>query len=139
MPAVREMSEIAEKWGRVTPQRAPDYERGVRSPKKDWAKATVAAVTAYKEGITKSIANNSFEKGVNKVGTEKWQRKAIELGPIRYSQGVTAAKPDYERGFAPYRDVIARTILPPRFAKADPRNMERSIVMAKALGDAKRK
>jgi len=139
MPAVKSMSAIAEKWARVTPQRAPDYEAGIRSPKVDWAQATAAASNAYKEGVTKAITENRFEKGVKAAGTEKWQRKAIELGPSRYSQGVTVAQPDYEKGFAPFRDVIERTALPPRFAKGDPRNIDRVRVMAAALNAAKKK
>lgn len=139
MPPVKPMSAIAEKWARVTPQRAPDYETGVRNPKVDWAQATANAAGAYKEGVTKSITEGRFEKGVKAAGTEKWQRKAIELGPSRYSQGVTVAQPDYEKGFAPFRDVIERTALPPRFAKGDPRNIDRVRVMAAALNAAKKK
>jgi len=139
MPAVKSMSSIAEKWARVTPQRAPDYEKGVRNPKKDWAKATIGASAAYKEGVQKAITENRFEKGVNAAGTEKWQRKAVELGPTRYSTGVQVAQPDYEKGFAPFRDVIERTTLPPRFAKGDPRNIDRVRVMAAALNAAKKK
>lgn len=138
MPPIKSAKDIAEKWARVTPQRAPDYEAGVRNPKVDWAKATVASAPAYKEGIQKSIAEGRFEKGVTAAGTEKWQRRASEVGPGRYSQGVQAAAPDYEKGFSKFRDVIERTTLPARFAKGDPRNIERVRAMAKALHDAKR-
>jgi len=139
MPAIKPMSNIAEKWARVTPQRAPDYEAGVRSPRADWAKQTTSANTAYKEGVQKAITEDRFVKGVNKAGTEKWQRKAIELGPTRYTQGVQVAQPDYEKGFAPFRDIIERTTLPPRFAKGDSRNIERVRVMASALNAGKKK
>ena len=138
MPAIKSTASIAEKWARVTPQRAPDYELGVKNPKTDWAKATVAAAPANKDGIQKAIAAGSFEKGVTEAGTEKWQRRASEVGPGRYSQGVQAAAPDYEKGFSKFRDVIERTTLPARFAKGDPRNIERVRAMAKALHDAKR-
>lgn len=137
MPAIKSTSSIAEKWARVTPQRAPDYESGIRNPKKDWAKTTIAANAAYKEGIQKSIAEDRFAKGVANAGTDKWQRKAIEVGPARYSQGVQVARPDYEKGFGPYRDIIEKTALPPRFAKGDPRNIQRVTAMAKALHDGK--
>ena len=32
---------------------------------------------------------------------------------------------DYEKGFQPYRDAIEKTTLPARFARRDPRNLER--------------
>ncbi len=139
MPAVRPGSEIAKKWAEVTPQRAGQYELGVKSPLRDWAKNTEASKEAYKAGIADSIAKGRFEKGVAAAGTATWQRKAIEVGPARFSQGVQVAQPDYEKGFSKYRDVIEKTALPPRFAKGDPRNIDRVRVMATALADAKRK
>jgi len=139
MPKIKAISAIAEKWARVTPARAPEYEAGIKNPKTDWATATKNAAQAYKDGITASIARGGFEKGVAEAGTEKWQRKASEVGPSRFSQGVQMAGPEYEKGFAPYRDVIERTTLPPRFAKADPRNIDRVRVMSAALAAAKRK
>ena len=36
MPPVRSISEIAKKWAEVTPQRAPQYEAGVKAPKQSW-------------------------------------------------------------------------------------------------------
>jgi hypothetical protein len=139
MPLVKTVSSIAQKWAAVTPQRAPQYEEGVRSPLKDWAKNTGAANEAYKAGIADAVTKDRFAKGVAKAGTAKWQRKAVEVGPTRFSQGVQVAQPDYEKGFAPFRDAIEKTTLPPRFAKGDPRNIDRVRVMAKALADEKRK
>jgi len=138
MPKVKSAADIAEKWGRVTPERTADYEAGIRAPKKDWAASTIAAEGAYKEGVTKAAAEGRFGKGVTKAGTGTWQQKALAVGPARFSQGVMVAKPAFEKGFAPFRDAIEKTTLPPRFAKGDPRNIERVKVMAAALNAAKR-
>jgi hypothetical protein len=139
MPLVKPISHIAAKWATVTPQRAPQYEEGVKSPLKDWATNTKNANDAYKAGIADAVAKDRFAKGVAKAGTAKWQTKAVAVGPTRFSQGVQVAQPDFEKGFAPYRDVIEKTTLPPRFAKADPRNIDRVRVMAAALAAEKRK
>ena len=139
MAIVPNIAKIAEKWARVTPQRAGDYEAGVRDPIRDWAKNAAAANQAYKDGVAQAITKDRFLKGVQAVGTEKWKRKATEVGPARFSQGVQVAQPDYEKGFAPFRDAIDKTVLPPRFAKGDPRNIDRVRVIAAALADAKRK
>lgn len=139
MPPIKPVGAIAEKWRRVTPQRAPDYEQGIRAPRRDWAEATGAASDAWKAGIQAAIAQDRFSKGVAAVGSAKWLRRAVELGPRRFSEGVQIGAPEYEKGFAPFREVIERTQLPPRFAKADPRNIERVRVMAAALAAAKRK
>jgi len=47
------------------------------------------------------------------------------------------AAPDYEQGWAPYREIIERIKLPERFAKGDPRNWERSKALGMALYKAK--
>ena len=137
MPAIKSASAIAEKWARVTPGRSSDYRDGVTSPKKDWASNTEAAKDAYADGVTQSIANKSFEKGVKAAGTDKWKAKAQALGVPRWSQGIAAGKDDFSAGFAPFRDVIEKTTLPPRYRKGDPRNIDRVTKIATALHEAK--
>ena len=137
MPAIRSTREIATKWARVTPERAKDYNDGVKTPKKDWQTMTEAAESAYEEGVRVAIDRKAFSAGVRKAGTAKWQRKATEVGAKRYGPGVRAAESDYERGFAPFRDVIERTDLPPRYPKGDPRNIDRVAAIAAALHAAK--
>lgn len=139
MPAIRSLTEIAEKWARVTPGRAADYQAGIEKPKKDWEVQTVNAAEAWAEGVTRAASEGRFEKGVREAGKEKWQRKARELGVQRWPAGISAARPDYEKGFAPFRDVIERTVLPPRRPKGDPANIERVRVLAQALHEAKMK
>lgn len=133
MPFIRSAAEIAKKWGSVTPARTPDYEFGVKNPKKDWAAEAGAAESRYEEGIAAAVADKRFGKGVAEAGTEKWSKGAAEKGVARWGPGVTIAQPDYEAGFAPYREVIAATDLPPRYPKGDPRNIERVSAMAAAL------
>jgi len=133
MALVRPVSEIANKWATVTPGRSEEYRKGVENPLRDWEKETAAASDAYKQGVTASIGRNGFSKGVKKAGTSKWKRKVTDVGVSRWPQGVSVAKPDYEAGFAPYADVIAKTSLPPKGPKGDPRNLERVSVIAKAL------
>lgn len=133
MAKIRPIEEIAEKYARVTPQRSTDYAEGVKSPKVDWRAATEAAAPAWEQGIQQAISNKTYEKGVRRAGTEKWQRKAIELGVPRWSAGVQAAKDDYLEGFRPYAEEIARIELPPRGPKGDPRNIDRVAKIAMAL------
>ena len=137
MPKIKDTGLIAEKYGRVTPARAADFEAGVKAPMEDWGAKTAAAEGNYTEGVQAAIGNKSFGKGVAKAGTVKWQRKTIEVGVGRWGTGVRAGQPDYQAGFDPYAKVIAGTVLPPRFPKGDPRNIDRVNSMAKALHDAK--
>jgi hypothetical protein len=139
MPAIRSASEIASKWAEVTPARRADYEKGVSAPLRDYKTNALAAAASYEAGITGAIADKRWNKGVERAGTEKWSRKAREVGTTRWGPGVAAAKSDYEKGFAPYRDIIEKTVLPPRFSKGDDRNWERSKVLGKALFAARTK
>ncbi len=132
MVAIRSAREIAEKWADVTPTRTGFYESGVRAPKKDWARSAKAAESTYKDAVTRAAHEGRYGRGVDKAGTDKWQRKSIEVGAGRWGPGVSVAAPDFEAGFAPYRDVIDKITLKPRFPKGDPRNFER----VKQIGEA---
>lgn len=137
MAAIRPMDEIARKWATVTPQRTADYEAGVRAPRKDWAQSSAAATEAWKAGVQAAIAAGSFAKGVGKAGTAKWAEASLEKGVGRWGPGVALAEDDYRTGFAPYREAIARVSLPARFARRDPRNLERVRVIVDAIGKVK--
>jgi len=137
MAAIRTVDQIAAKWATVTPQRSSDYEAGVRAPIRNWQTATVAANDAWKGGIQAAIAGNLFTKGVNKVGVAGWQEGAVAKGVSRWGPGVQLAQDKYQTGFAPYREAIARVTLPARYARRDPRNMERVRAVVDALIKAK--
>lgn len=137
MPNIKSATEIAQKWGRVTPQRREDYEKGVQNPKKDWEQSTTAAASNYAQGVQNAISNGLFEKGVRSAGSQKWKENAVKLGSRRWPEGVSAAQDAYAKGFAPYAQVIASTTLPERFPRRDPRNMDRAAAMAQALARAK--
>ena len=137
MAEIKDIGAIQEKWGRVTPQRTEDYKLGVRSPKRDWEKSSVAAKENHKAAMVEAAAKDSFGKGCTKAGTGRWQSKALAKGPARFAEGVMVGAPDYAAGFAPYQQVIASTQLPPRFPRRDPRNIMRVTAIAAALGKAK--
>jgi len=123
----------AQKWGRVTPDRAQDYEEGVRNPSTDWAKATVDAENNYEEGIRKSITNKSFSKGVKRVGTAGQQAATIEKGLTRWPEGVRIAEDKMAAAMEPVIKTLEATTLPPRYPKGDPRNLKRVEAVTTAL------
>jgi hypothetical protein len=137
MAAIRGASEIAKKWAEVTPGRASQYEAGVRNPVRDYAANAQAANDAWKSGTQAAIARDGFKKGVAKVGTAKWQDRALKLGPSRYGPGVQAAQSDYEAGFAPYREAIAGSVLPPRGPRRSPQNLQRVQAIVQAISARK--
>ena len=137
MAEIKSLTSIADKWTRVTPGRSEDYKLGVASPKRDWQKATEGSAGNWKAGIDAAAAKGLFAKGVTAAGTKKWQDKALSKGPGRFSEGVYLAGPDYQKGFAPFREAIAKVDLGPKFPRRDPRNIERVKKVVDALVAAK--
>jgi len=118
MAEVKSLSAIREKWTRVTPMRSEDFRIGVKAPRRDWEAAASGAKEAWKAAITDAANKDLYAKGIKATGTAKWQDKTLVKGPGRYSEGVMVAGPDYEKGYAPYRDVIEKTALPARSRRA---------------------
>ncbi len=137
MAAIRPVDAISRKWASVTPARVAEYEDGVKNPRADWARETVASEPSYVAGVQASIQQKTFARGVTKAGTARWQLGASTKGVQRFGPGVQVAQGDYEKGFAPYREAISRVQLPPRFARRDPRNLARVAAITDALGKVK--
>lgn len=137
MAFIRSIDQIAKKFAQVTPTRTEDYRFGVENPRKDWAVATAASEGAYEAGVTQAIAKKRFGKGVKAAGTATWQDGAVTKGTTRWGPGVTLSMDKYAKNFAPYRDAIERVTLPPRYARRDPRNLERVKAVVNALIAAK--
>jgi hypothetical protein len=137
MAEIKPMAKIKEKWTRVTPERATDYKLGIQSPKRSWEKSATAAKDSHKAAMVTAATNDSFAKGIAKAGDAKWSERALLKGPGRFAEGVMVGGNDYEKGFSPYADEISKTVLPPRFARRDPRNLLRVTAIATALGKKK--
>ena len=135
MPGVRKNS--AEKWTRRSASAGQEYSEGVANPRRPWEEATTAATASQAAGVQAAIARGAYAKGVRKAGNAKWSRKAMEVGPSRFAQGVTSATSDYQTGVAPYLQAIESTALPPRGPKGDPRNIQRVSAVNAALRKVK--
>jgi len=133
MAQIKSIDEIAAKWASVTPMRTSDYADGIQNPRRSWANATRGAEAAWGTGVQAAVQRHSFSKGVVKAGDEKWQRKASTIGVARWGPGVAAAEGEYKAGFAPYVSAIAACVLPPRYARRDPRNMARVQAIVDAM------
>jgi len=125
MAQIKSIDDIARKWAEVTPMRSADYAEGIANPRRSWATATKSAEGAWGAGVQRAVTNKTFSSGVARAGDEKWQRKASTLGVARWGPGVSEAKGEYAAGFAPYVAAIGACVLPPRYARRDPRNMAR--------------
>jgi hypothetical protein len=132
MVNIKSLDSITAKWAKETPARAPYYEAGIKSPTKDWSSEAVKGQRAYEDAMRDPAVLAQREKKIKEVGSEKWSRKAIAVGPSRYREGVPAGKDDYTKGFSAYHGVIGALALPEKGARGDPKNYER----VRAVGDA---
>ena len=124
---------VRRKWEERATVAADDYKFGVQNPKRDWAKATEDAASAWEQGIQAALREKRFVGGVRKAGTDKWQKKAVEVGADRFASGVRAAVDEYERAMGEVLRVIEGVSLPERKARGDPANIQRVAAIADAL------
>ncbi len=139
MAGIRSLAFIVEKYRRVTPGKAKEFEEGLKAPKEQWEAETIASEEAWEAGITDAIARGAFAGGVAAAGQAHYVDMAVRKGAPRFRQGVEIGLPRYQKNFAPFRDVIAGVDLPPRRAKGDPGNLERVAVIAAALHEERRR
>jgi hypothetical protein len=137
MAKIRALEMIGAKWARVAGASGASYEEGVKNPTGDYASGAIAANGSWKAGVVAAAGRDAFAAGVRRAGNEKWQRNAVLKGPARYGQGVMAAQPDYQAGFAVYHQVIASVQLPPRGPRRSPQNLQRVAAIVQALGARK--
>lgn len=133
MAGIKDISQISDKWARVTPQRQADYAAGIQQPRVSWSNAAAASEERWKAGVTEAATQGRFGKGVKASGDQYWMSQALSKGPTRFVEGVAIGAPNYAEGFAPYASVISSTALPPRFQRGDPRNLDRVKAIATAL------
>ena len=133
MAQIKDLSSTSAKWARRAGSASQEYTEGIRSPRRDWKNATVGAEKNYEIGVQAGIARHAFSAGVTRAGTEKWQKRATELGGARFASGVQASEGAYNTGFAPFHGILSSLTLPPRGSKGSPENLQRVAAVATAL------
>lgn len=128
----------ADKWKARTAAAARDYAAGVQRPRVPWSQAAMAARESWAAGVQDAIQRGAYEQGVTEAGDARWQQGVAQKGAARFAPGVQASGERYERGFAPYRQIIEQTSLPPRGRRGDPANLERVRALSEALNTARR-
>lgn len=140
MRKLKSAAEIAAKWKRVSQGRGEDFASGVKDPGVDWATGAAAAHGAWEQAITDAIGRQALQKGIAHATNAKWQRKVVQNGIPRWTQGIATAEEDMANGIAKVRDVIERTLptLPPRGPRGSPANQERQTRMSNAEAMARK-
>uniref|UniRef100_A0A6M3XLQ9 Uncharacterized protein n=1 Tax=viral metagenome TaxID=1070528 RepID=A0A6M3XLQ9_9ZZZZ len=129
---VKSVTDVRNKWLDVTPGRAAYYEKEAAVAGSDWEKGAIEASSAFKAGISAANIEQLFKGGIKRAGAAKYERKVKDVGVARFSQGVSAAGPDFEAGVSPFLDEIAKITLPPR----QPRGSEANFARVRDIGVA---
>jgi len=132
MVKIRPLGVIKTKWRTKAEAARADYEFGVKNPLEVWEEQATKAGDTWADGVTKAAAEKRYERGV-RGKQAKWQKRAVQVGPGRFTEGVRIAEEDYSTGFADYHAEIERIELPVRRPRGDPANLERVRVMMDAL------
>lgn len=132
---LKPLDKVTEKWKTRATGAGPEYAAGVQAPLRDWQTAAKAAAAAWKDAITQAAGRDAYGVGVSKTPTAFWQKRAMELGTARYTDGVSKSVDVYKDNFAAFYDALSKIELPPRGPRGDPRNIER----VKAIMDTLRK
>ena len=125
MIKIKPIDQITSRWVQGVRGAGAAYQFGVQNPARDWADATIAGAPAWFSGIQAAHSAGRFESGIRRAGSVKWKNKTLTKGVQMWPVAVAAAEGDYRVGFGPFREAIASGTLPPRYAKRDPRNLER--------------
>ena len=131
--AIPSLAEISAAWVQGAGAGAAKCRTGVLNSAVDWQTPTEAADSTWATATAEAASGGRFKAGVNKAGNSKWREKASTLGAQRFPSGVAAAADDYQRGFAPYREVIVQLNLPPRGPRGSAANLERVRAVTDAL------
>jgi hypothetical protein len=122
---VKDIGTTVTKWTTVTPARSADYVAAAKVAGDDWERNALAAAAAYRAAVTAGNIDKMFTGGIRRVGAEKYNRKVEAVGETRFSQGITAGAPDYEKGVAPYLDLMRGLTLPDRQPRGSEANLAR--------------
>lgn len=131
--AVKDAAASAKKFSSRGAVAGPDYASGVANAGGRWQANAKAGAPNFAAGVQDAIANDRFSKGVDKAGAAKYQDRASTVGAQRFPAGIQAAEQTWATATAPYLQVIAGANLPPRGPKGDPRNQQRSQMIADLL------
>ncbi len=129
-------AEIARRFVKYAPQRADQYEQGVRNPDEDWEKNTREAESNYEAGVKAAMTRKAFGKGVTKCGTARQKAQTIK-NLTRWAEGIEGAEDIMAAAMEPVVKVLEGITLPPSYPKGDNRNYERSTIVGKTLRKAK--
>jgi len=130
---VKPLSDAVKYWEDGARARADRYAAEAKAAAELWQTNAEAAAKLYRDAVTAPNIEQMFKGGISRVGAAKYRRKVEAVGAARFAPGISAAKPDYESGVAPFLETLAALVLPARKPRGDPANIDRVAKIATEL------
>ena len=130
---VKDLSSSARKFTTRGAAAAQDYQAGVAAAGPQWERNTADSAARWAQAVTEAAGRGAFARGVAAAGPAKFAQRASTIGAQRFPQGIQAAGPDWEKGFAPFRDTLQSLDLPAKGLKNSPQNYTRVAAVGNAL------
>lgn len=83
-----------------------DYKKGIMAPERDPIAAALAANDKRKEGIRRSLEDETWEKTMRTLTKEDWSKPALTLGAARFVPGVEAKKDKINKFITAWRPIL---------------------------------
>jgi hypothetical protein len=135
--AIKDIGTLQAKYTTRAQNAVQDYKAGVQQPKRSQSASAIAAVGAWQQAVSSTLAANRFTSGLRAAGDAGWQQGALTLGATRYPSGIVAGAPKWATNTAPYLQVIAGLTLPPAGIRGSDQNIARVQAVDTALHAAK--
>lgn len=130
---VRSIQDAQEKFKTRAAAASGDYSKGVANAGGKWLAGATASEDAYSQGVTEAVTQRRFGAGVRRAGAQKYQDRAVKLGPQRYQTGVAEGAPEWGKNFAPHAGVLASLDLGTKGMRGSEQNYARSRMVGAAL------
>lgn len=133
MAAIKPLADSSAKWSRRAGEAVTDFVNGVRNPRRSWKGAAREAGDNYKASVVAAANEGRYVRGVERSSDESWAQMSEAKGQTRYPEGVSLGQGDWEKGFSPYQEAIARLVLEKRGTRSSQANYGRSAAVGRAL------
>ena len=123
---VRPLDQSQKKFADRASAARPDYEAGVRGAGAKWIAGASAAEGAWSDGTRAAIDAGRYGAGIRKAGPNKFQDRAVKLGPDRFVTGVREGAAAWGEGFRPFADDLRSFDAGPKGMRGSDQNAQRA-------------
>ena len=123
---VKDIGASAQRFATRAGNASGDYSEGVKGAGEAWKRGAGGASQNWADGTSKAVANGTYKKAIDATPSDKYTKAAGEMGARRYREGVNAAGPTWQAGFAPIADALRNFEPPtPKRERGNPNNYAR--------------